>query len=173
MEKFVEFKSNGKRIVGFLHIPEGKPKVPGVLLCHGFTGTKSESHFIFTKLARNLAENGIAVLRFDFRGSGDSEGKFEEMTLETEMTDGERAIEYLIKRKEVMKENIGVVGLSMGAVTATYLASKYKNVKSLCLWSPLAYPSIIRKKILTRKIKEKLEKKGKAYIPGGGHYIGK
>lgn len=173
MEKFVEFKSNKKRIVGILHIPEGKPKFPGVLLCHGFTGTKSESHFIFTKLARNLVKNGIVVLRFDFIGSGDSEGNFEEMTLETEIADGEKAIEYLMKRKEVIKEKTGILGVSMGSVIATYLASKYKNVKSLCLWSPLAYSSIIRKKILTRKIKEKLEKNGKAYIPGGGHYISK
>ncbi|MCM8818864.1 MAG: alpha/beta fold hydrolase [Candidatus Omnitrophica bacterium] len=171
MEKQVVFESKNGKLFGIVHIAE-KKQSPGVILFHGLTGNKSESHFIFTKLARRLCENGISVLRFDFYGGGDSEGKFEEMSLETEMVDGESAIEYFKKQKFILNENIGVLGLSMGAIIGTYIASKY-NTKSLCLWSPLAFPSIIKKKILTKKMLKKIKTTGKCYIPGWGHYIGK
>jgi len=173
MEKPVVFKNCGEQIIGILHIPEKRhKKTPGILLCHGLTGQKSGSHFILTKLARKLCEKNIVVLRFDFRGSGDSEGKFENMTLETEMSDGEKALNFLCKQPQVNKEKIGILGLSMGTITAVYLSSKNPNVKALCLWSPLAYPSLARNKVLTKKMKEKIAKTGKAYTPGG-HYLGK
>lgn len=172
MEKQVVFDGSRGKLFGVIHIPEEKIS-PGVILFHGFTGNKSESHFIFTKLARRLCKEGICVLRFDFYGSGDSEGNFEEMTLETEMNDGEKAIQFLKTFEFIDKEKIGLCGLSMGAVTATYVASKFNEVKGLCLWSPLAFPKIIKNKILTKKIRNKIEKYGKCYIPGMGHYIGK
>ena len=78
METPVVFDSKGQQIVGMLHVPNGRGRFPGALLLHGFTGTKTESHRMFVKLSRRLAEHGIASLRFDFRGSGDSAGEFEE-----------------------------------------------------------------------------------------------
>lgn len=45
-------------------------------MLHGFTGNKTETHFLYTRLARQLATQGIAALRFDFAGSGDSQGEF-------------------------------------------------------------------------------------------------
>lgn len=172
MEKQVIFDGSKGKLFGVLHIPESGNKSPGVVLFHGFTGSKCESHFIFTKLARRLCKEGISVLRFDFYGSGDSEGEFKDMTIETEINDGEKAIEYFKNLKFVDREKIGILGLSMGGLVAVCVASKFK-VKALCLWSAVAFPLIIKKKLLTRKIIEKIEKDGKAYIPGIGHYISK
>lgn len=173
MEKPITFKNKNKQIVGILHIPENdKKQSPGIILYHGFTGNKSESHFIFTKLAREISKKGIYVLRIDFRGSGDSEGRFEEMTLETEISDAEKSIEFLTEQKGVDRNRIGVLGLSMGTVPAVCISSKFKNVISLCLWSPLAYPDRI-KKFLPVKMRKKIEKYGKTYLTGTGHYLGK
>ena len=61
---------------------------PGVVLFHGFTGDRMESHWLFVKCSRALARAGIASLRFDFYGSGESEGEFSEVTLQGE-TEGE------------------------------------------------------------------------------------
>jgi len=172
MEKQVIFESKNGKLFGVLHIPE-KEISPGVIFFHGFTGNKCESHFLFTKLARKLCKEGISVLRFDFYGSGDSEGSFEDMSLETEMIDGESAVEYFRNLDFVDKDRIGILGLSMGAIIGVYVASKYKEVKALCLWSPLAFPSIIKRKLLTRKMVKKIKTYGKCYIPDFGHYIGK
>lgn len=174
MEEPVVIKNKFYQIAGMLHLPSvnRKRKFPGVILCHGFTGNKAESHFIFTRMARVLACCGIVCLRFDFRGSGDSSNYFEDMSLFTEIEDVENVYHYLIRKKFVDKEKIGVLGLSMGAVSAVYLVSRYP-VKSICLWSPVAFPSEIEKKILTRKLKKKIEKEGKLYLNGYGFRIGK
>ncbi|HOL21956.1 MAG TPA: alpha/beta hydrolase [bacterium] len=173
MEKDIRFKSGRYNLAGVLHIPErGKKPYPVVIMFHGFTGHKAESHFLFTKLARNLLSNGIATFRFDFMGSGDSEGNFEDMTLHTEIQDGRKAIELVMADSAFNKACIGILGLSMGAITANYIAAEYK-VKTLVLWSPLAYPELIEQKVLTRKLKKILQEKGKVYPPGLGHYLGK
>lgn len=175
MEKPVIFKSNNNALVGILHIPferEAKKIFPGVILCHGFSGNKAESHFIFTRLARNLTRANIVCFRFDFMGSGDSSGYFEDMTLETEIQDAENALKYLIKQPFIDKRRIGILGLSMGAIPATIIASRYQ-LKSLCLWSPVAFPCEIEKKILTRKIKRRLLEKGEAYLTEAGLRIGR
>ncbi|MCM8807639.1 MAG: alpha/beta hydrolase [Candidatus Omnitrophica bacterium] len=170
MEKQVIFESVNGKLFGVLHVPE-KEKSAGVVFFHGFTGNKCESHFLFTKLARRLCKEGICVLRFDFYGSGDSEGNFEDITIETEMKDGESAIEFFKNLEFIYKEKIGILGFSMGAIIGTYIASKY-NTKTLCLWSPLAFPAILKKKIFTKKMLKKIEKYGKCYVPGIGHFIG-
>jgi len=73
MEKSIVFRSGRHKLAGVMHIPEIRRKsYPAVVMFHGFTGNKCESHFIFTKTARRLVLRGIAVLRFDFMGSGDS-----------------------------------------------------------------------------------------------------
>jgi uncharacterized protein len=172
MEKNVVFKSGGYNLSGVLHIPE-KVKVPypAVVMFHGFTGSKAESHFIFVKMARSLVDRGIAAFRFDFMGSGDSEGKFQNMSLHTEMNDGKKAIEFIKKDKKIKSGCLGILGLSMGAVTASFTASVY-GTKALALWSPLAYPSIIEERILTKKLRKALQEKGRIYPPGMGHHLG-
>jgi len=172
MEKSIVFKSGIYNLSGVLHIPEkGKKPYPVVVMFHGFTGNKAESHFLFTKTARHLSSKGIGVFRLDLMGSGDSEGNFEDMTLLTEIQDGKKAIEFIMSDGLFDRNRIGILGLSMGAVTASYVAAEYRT-KTLVLWSPLAYPQLIEKKILTRKLKKTLQEKGKVYPPGLGNYLG-
>jgi len=171
METSVTIKSGRYNLSGVLHVPaKGKAPYPSVVMFHGLGGNKAESHFIFTKTARFLAGKGIAVLRFDFMGSGDSEGKFENMTPRTEMNDGRRILEFIIRDGRFSNDRIGVLGLSMGAVTASFVASEYET-RSLVLWSPLAYPKILEKRALTRKLRRELAEKGRVYLLGAGQYV--
>jgi alpha/beta superfamily hydrolase len=73
-----------QRLVGILHRPATEPAA-AVILCHGMESSK-ESEKLAT-LSRQLSEKGIFALRFDFAGSGESEGKFEEMTYSGEVED--------------------------------------------------------------------------------------
>ena len=97
MESPVVFENKGQQIVGMLHLPEGRGRFPTALLLHGFTGTKVEAHRMFVKLSRALADHGIASLRFDYRGSGDSAGEFEDMTIRSEVADSLEAIKVLAR----------------------------------------------------------------------------
>lgn len=122
-----------------LHLPAGGGRLPAALLLHGFTGTKVETHRMFVKLSRQLAAHGVASLRFDFRGSGDSAGEFEDLTLRSEIADTMEAIRFLARHKRVNSRRLALVGMSFGATVASYVAGRERNrVRSLALWAPVA-----------------------------------
>lgn len=139
METPVVFESKGQQIVGMLHVPDGRSRVPAALLLHGFTGNKAEAHRIFVKLARALAEHGIASLRFDYRGSGDSAGNFEEMTLRSEVVDAVEALRFLAAHRRINSRRLALVGMSLGGAVASFLIGRHRSrFKSLALWAPVA-----------------------------------
>lgn len=140
MERPVTFTNEGQQIIGILHIPGGDGKYPCVVLFHGFTGSKSEDHWLFVKLARKLCYSGFVVLRFDFRNSCDSEGEFEFMTISDEISDGLKAVDFLSEQECVDPNRIGILGLSLGGCVAACVAGRDKKVKSLVLWAPVGTP---------------------------------
>lgn len=139
METPVVFDCKGQQIVGMLHLPNGRSRVPAVLLLHGFAGHKTEIHRMFVKLARQLTAQGIACLRFDFRGSGDSAGEFEDMTIRSQIADALEAVKFLGRHKRVNSKRLAVVGFSLGGAIAAHLVGREKaGVKSLVLIAPVA-----------------------------------
>lgn len=138
MQKAVEIQRNGMVLRGMLHTPDGfTGKVPMALIFHGFTGNKMEPHFIFVKLSRILEKAGIASLRFDFLGSGESDGEFKDMTLSGELKDAEAILEYAKSLDFVDQDKIYAVGLSMGGAVASMLAGLHsEDIAALCLWAP-------------------------------------
>jgi hypothetical protein len=138
MQKAVEMKSQGLTLRGMLHMPDNAAgKVPAVTIFHGFTGNKMEPHFIFVKLSRMLEKKGIASVRFDFGGSGESDGDFIDMTLSGEILDAHNILDFVKQLDGIDPERLGAVGLSMGGAVASALAGQRKDdIKCLCLWAP-------------------------------------
>jgi len=137
METPVVFESKGQQVVGMLHLPEGPGRFPAALLLHGFTGTKVEPHRMFVKISRTLAEHGIASLRFDFRGSGDSAGDFEDMTIRSEVADSLEAIKFLARHKHINSRRLALIG-SAWAARSRPTSSLAKSTASShwCCWLP-------------------------------------
>lgn len=129
-------------MIGVVHRPNADRKErktrPGVILYHGFTGTKVEPHRLFVKMAERLSDMGIVALRFDFRGSGDSEGNFEDMTFGGEVSDALRSCEYMLEHESVDPERLGVIGLSLGGAVAACVTGRYAKLRSTALWSAVA-----------------------------------
>lgn len=141
METPVIFDSAGFQLVGMLHRPDDsafRTPYSAILLLHGFTGQKAEAHRLFVKAARALARTGFIALRFDFRGSGDSGGEFEQITVAGWRHDARVAFDYLLRQSGVDAGRIGVIGLSMGGAVACHLAASERRVRSLALWSAVA-----------------------------------
>lgn len=134
---FVEFENQGKKIFGVMHRPIGETKAPAVLICHGLAGNRIGQHRMYVSLSECLSRIGIASFRFDFRGSGDSEGDFSEMTLKGEVADALRAFEFLTLQENVDPTRIGVFGRSFGGAIAILAAHRFGNIKSIALWSPV------------------------------------
>lgn len=140
-EQFAQFAVAGQQLYGMLHLPDGAGPHPAVALVHGFTGNAAEDHFVFTKLARQLARDGVAALRFDCRGSGWSEGDFADMTIEGEVADALAALDVLATHPEIDDARLGLLGLSLGGCVAALAASRSSHVRALALWAAVAHPA--------------------------------
>jgi dipeptidyl aminopeptidase/acylaminoacyl peptidase len=116
---------------------------PAVLFCHGFTGHRIEAHCLFVKTARALALAGITSLRFDFRGSGESDGEFRDMTVSREIQDAAAALEVMASDRRVDPRRLGAVGLSLGGCVAACLAGREQRLRSVALWGAVARPAVL------------------------------
>lgn len=109
-------------------------ELPLVVLCHGFTGNRQgDGHF--APLAEDLAAHGIATVRLDFAGCGDSTEPYANYTLANMAADVDSVIGYMQATYGTGKT--ALVGHSMGG----RLASLYPQlgqypVTALVLWSP-------------------------------------
>ncbi|MBQ8656053.1 MAG: alpha/beta fold hydrolase [Prevotella sp.] len=108
---------------------------PIVVLCHGFGGTKSGQ--MFDLICDSLAAHGIGSIRFDFNGHGQSEGKFEDMTVPNEMEDAKHVIAYVRDLRWVSK--IALLGHSQGGVVSAMTAGELADdISAVVLMAPAA-----------------------------------
>lgn len=143
-EQDVSFVVDGKKVVGTLNTPDDVRRAPVALLLHGFTGSRNElaipsadNEGIFHRTARLFADKGIASLRIDFMGSGDSEGSYADTTLDIEIADAMAALDFLKARKDVDARKVSLVGWSMGGTVAATVAGRTKHrLASVTLWAP-------------------------------------
>jgi uncharacterized protein len=140
MERLIEFANRaGRRLRGMLHHPdtrEANPP-PGVVFFHGFAGDRMESHWLFVKCSRALERAGIASLRFDFFGSGESEGEFHEASVESEIADAEDAVDFMRCEGGIDSSRVGLLGLSLGGAIAALVAEQVQ-ARVLVLWAAVA-----------------------------------
>ena len=169
MERYVECESRGLTLRGMLHVPDQRPgKVPFVILFHGFCDDRNEINFVHTELSRRLCERGIASVRFDFAGSGDSDGRFEDMTVSSEVEDGLAILDYVKSLDFVDQRRIAIHGLSMGGCVASMVAGlRDADVCALSLWCPA--PDVVynmKHKMLCGVDVSDIEEKGYADYEG-------
>jgi hypothetical protein len=117
------------------HLAAVLHRAPGprlVILCHGFTGTKTESGRLFVLTARALQKAGINALRFDFMGSGDSSGDFNQMTPNTQIRDALDVLAWARRRYK----RIAFLGASFGGATAICAAYQaWPRPDALLTWA--------------------------------------
>jgi len=132
-----ENKNAGISLAGTLTLPKKDGVFPVVILISG-SGPQNRDeellgHKPFLVLSDYLTKNGIAVLRYDDRGTALSKGDFKTATSADFATDVESAISYLKTRKEINKKKIGLIGHSEGGLIAPMVASKSNDVAFIVL----------------------------------------
>jgi len=126
-ENFVRFGEY--RLAGVLHSPDERMSAC-VVTCHGLYSSKDSEKYV--EVGRRFCGEGLAVLRFDFRGCGESRGLFEETSLTGRMEDLKYALDFV----EIQGyESIGVMGSSLGGTVAVLTAAKDRRVKALVTWA--------------------------------------
>lgn len=114
-------------------------RIPLVIICHGFTADKEGT--LLRVLADSLEAHGIASLRFDFNGHGQSEGRFEDMTVPGEIEDARRVVAYAHSLPWVGK--VVMAGHSQGGVVAA-MASALLGKRQVAARILLAPAAVLR-----------------------------
>ncbi len=136
MEQFVELNHHDHTLRGVLHIPDNQTKqLPFVILLHGFQDDRNEINFVHTELSRRLCELGIASARFDFYGSGESDGTFEDITISSEIEDTKAILDCIKNLDFVDTNKIALHGTSLGGCVATMVAGQcHEDICALSTW---------------------------------------
>ena len=123
------------RLSAYLQKPRADYRGPIAVLMHGFMANKKLEPL--KSIANDLESRGIASLRFDFDGHGESEGRFRDMTVLTELDDARHVIDYV--RRAGAYDSIALVGHSQGGVVAGMIAGELgEEVKALVQLAPAA-----------------------------------
>ena len=130
----VVFNCSNEQLVGIIHHTEEKSDI-GVLIVVGGPQYRVGSHRQFILLARKLAVNNIPVMRFDYRGMGDSSGSLRDF--EDINTDIRSAIDVFISNRQGL-EKIVIWGLCDAASAALFYAYTDDRVTGLVLLNPWA-----------------------------------
>ena len=144
--RFMPFEctaGDGLALRGVFHGVE-RDNAPCVLFCHGFTGHRLGPGYLFVKCSRALADAGISSVRFDFRGSGESEGVFNEMNTVTMMED--LATVTAVVRERFAPGKTVLCGHSFGGMIAARKAAALQ-ADGLILLAPVSDPQgIVRRR---------------------------
>ena len=129
--------------------PPPPPPIPAALLLGGFGPQDRDGNsvgpgdfhlFFMAMLAAKLADAGIASLRCDDRGTGESTGDFKRVTLDTLARDARAALATLRAEPAVDRARVAIVGHAEGAIVAPMVAAKPGGVRTLALLAPPGRP---------------------------------
>ncbi|SPE39804.1 conserved hypothetical protein [Candidatus Sulfopaludibacter sp. SbA3] len=137
----------GCELAGTFTIPEGDGPFPAVLLIAGSGALDRDErmnrHRPFLVLADYLTRRGIAVLRADKRGVGESGGDHITATTTDFAMDAEAGVAFLETRGEVDRHRIGVLGHSEGGEIACMLAARNSTLAFIVLMAAPGVPGWI------------------------------
>ena len=134
MEAFY-FGPSSTYLFGAYHPPKLSNRREGIVLCSPFGQENMRAHRSLRRLAINLSNLGYSVLRFDYRGTGDSAGTLAEVTAEDWQQDIRIAVQELIDIAAVPK--VSLLGLRIGALLAAQVAANHQNISRLVMWDPV------------------------------------
>lgn len=123
----VSFSSGNVRISGSLLLPDGTARHPAVVVLHT-SGGGTRDFEAYRHLAEQLPRAGIAVLLYDRRGTGQSEGNADTATFQDLASDAVAAVEFLRARQDIDPERVGVWGLSQGGWLSLLAAASSKDI---------------------------------------------
>lgn len=135
------FFKNGRsnRLFGILHSvdsqDEPSPHKIALVYCHPLFEEQQLSHRISVNFARYLTMHGCCVFRFNYFGDGESDGLFEEASIESRVEDIQAAITEVQRR--LQPEMIFLLGLRAGATLALLAAEKCQEIMGVVNWAPI------------------------------------
>lgn len=143
--KIETLNNSQEKLRGLENLPDAAlDKYSAVILVHGFGGDKREVG-MFDDVAKNLTENDFSVYRFDFSGSGESEGDYSKTSLTKLVGDLRSIINFVKEQPKVDTDRLALVGMSFG--TSVAVALNAPEIKSYVLLGSVANPYEVLKNL--------------------------
>lgn len=160
----VTFTNGDVTLAGTLTLPPTAGPHPAIILVSG-SGPQNRDESLgggiairpFRLLADALTRAGVAVLRYDDRGVGESTGVFSEATIADFASDAEAAIAWLLTRDDIDPERIGLLGHSEGGLVAAMLGARNDELDFII---SLAGPGVNGRDVLLLQNQRLLEAEG-------------
>lgn len=156
-ESFKFTNKQGLQLAAKIDFPIDKKPLQYAVFSHFFTGNKNFT--AVRNISRALTENGIAVMRFDFAGLGESEGAFEDTNFSTNVDDLIAAADYLTKNYKCPKI---IIGHSLGGAAAVFAASQINAVEAVVTIGAPSDPLHVEH--LFETCKETIHSRGQAQV---------
>lgn len=153
--------SRGERLDARLDLPDPEPPAAYAVFAHCFTCTKDYN--VVYHISKVLAESGIAVLRFDFTGLGESEGDFARTTFSSNVDDLKAAADFLEKNHGAPKL---LIGHSLGGAAALLAAARISAVTAIATIAAPAQTSTMLR--LFEGVRDQILREGEAEIKVAG-----
>lgn len=158
-EKNIHFFSDGIKLVGTIYLPDSYKKgqnLPAVIANSGYTGLNA----IYPRLfGQALTRKGYAVLGFDYRGCGESEGVKGRLILDEQVKDILNAIVFLKQQTCVDPDKIALLGWGMAGSLVVTAAAKDTSVKAVAALNSFFDGKIFYETVFSKEKLGQLEKK--------------
>jgi len=130
--EFMSVVVEGQKVYGVIHWPKRVP-APLVIGSHGLFSSKESDKFVL--LGELFSEEGIAFLRYDHRGCGESEGDLRKTTVSGRIKDLEAVFDFCLGHPFLKEGRIGLLGSSLGGFISIFKGASDPRVKALALWA--------------------------------------
>ena len=141
----------GEKLAGVWHKANDKKEL--IIVCHGHAGNKDKE--IISLICKNLEDSDINAFRFDFSGSGESEGKYIESTTTKEISDLRSVVDYFDKQGFA----VGLIGHSRGGMESLLEASNDQRIRLVVSIAGMVYPKRFIERIFPTQKENILEGK--------------
>jgi len=133
--------SRGKRLSAMVHTNEKMMQdAPVVIFCHGFTGDKVGANQLMRNMAQDLESRGMSVIRFDFAGSGESEGVFAlDTTISGWQEDLVNVVSWVKNKAEWKNAPLYLLGHSLGGLITLMFKGHSGTLAGRIALAPVVY----------------------------------
>lgn len=148
-------------IVSVVTVPDtNKETYPVVVMCHGTGSNKDEAGNLYVELAAKLKETGIASVRFDFVGNGESTEDYIGYTLTSAVNDVKSVVEYIKHHPLLDESKMAIAGFSQGGSVAALSIGAVKEFKCMVGWSS----ALTLSSLATEEMRKTADEQGWAWL---------
>lgn len=134
-EENIFIEAGDHQIPATVTLPVGEGKFPVVIMLHGNGSTRHEAGNAYDYTAPEMAKAGIATIRFDYIGNGDSTSDYIDFTYDKAVEDAMKCYEYLAGLGTIDMEHVGIMGWSQGGRLALLTAGRNDVFTTVLTWA--------------------------------------